>query len=335
MDLTTRYLGFELPHPFMPGASPLADDLDMVRRLEDAGAAAIVMRSLFEEQLVGEQLATFHSMEEPANSSGEAMTYMPSPPDFILGPDEYLEQLSRIKAAVSVPVFASLNGNSPGGWLEYSQLMAQAGADALELNVYEVATNPQESGEAIERRTLEVVRSVVTQVKIPVAIKLSPFYTSLASFARALEKAGAHGMVLFNRLYQPDLNVEELEVERSLHLSDSSELLLRLTWLAILSGHGGASLAASGGVHTAIDAIKAIMAGAHAVQMVSALLRQGPDHLRKLRHEVADWMEEHEYESLAQMQGNMNLRHCPDPKAFERANYLHLLQSWQPFVGSR
>jgi dihydroorotate dehydrogenase (fumarate) len=335
MDLTTRYLGFELPHPFMPGASPLADDLDTVRRLEDAGAAAIVMRSLFEEQLVGEQLATFHSMEEPANSFGEAMTYMPSPPDFVLGPDEYLEQLSRIKAAVSVPVVASLNGNSPGGWLEYSQLMAQAGADALELNVYEVATNPEEGSEAIEQRTLAVVRSVVEKVDIPVAIKLSPFYTSLASFARALEGAGAQGMVLFNRLYQPDFDVDELEIERSLHLSDSSELLLRLTWLAVLSGNTGASLAASGGVHTAIDAIKAIMAGAHAVQMVSSLLRHGPEHLRAIHQGVVDWMEEHEYESLAQMQGNMNLQRCPDPKAFERTNYMHLLQSWRPFAAGR
>jgi dihydroorotate dehydrogenase (fumarate) len=319
----------------MPGASPLADDLDTVRRLEDAGAAAIVMRSLFEEQLVGEQLATFRSMEEPAHSFGEAMTYMPSPPDFVLGPDEYLEQLSRIKAAVSVPVVASLNGNSPGGWLEYSQLMAQAGASALELNVYEVATNPEESSEAIEQRTLEMVRSVVSKVDIPIAVKLSPFYTSLASFARALEKAGARGMVLFNRLYQPDFDIEELEIERSLHLSDSSELLLRLTWLAVLSGNTGASLAASGGVHTAVDAIKAIMAGAHAVQMVSALLRHGPDHLRAIRQEVVAWLEEHEYESLAQMQGNMNLQHCPDAKAFERTNYMHLLQSWRPYVGSR
>jgi dihydroorotate dehydrogenase (fumarate) len=335
MDLTTRYLGFELPHPFMPGASPLADDLDTVRRLEDAGAAAIVMRSLFEEQLVGEQLATFHSMEEPAHSFGEAMTYMPNPPDFALGPEEYLEQLHRIKSTVSVPVFASLNGNTPGGWLEYSQLMAQAGADALELNVYEVATNPDESGDALEQRTLEIVRSVVAKVDIPVAVKLSPFYTSLASFARALEQAGARGMILFNRLYQPDFDIEELEIERSLHLSDSSELLLRLTWLAVLSGNTGASLGATGGVHTAVDAIKTIMAGAHAVQMVSALLRNGPDHLRTVRQEVAHWMEEHEYESLAQMQGNMNLQHCPDAKAFERINYVHLLHSWQPYVGSR
>lgn len=335
MDLTTRYLGFDLPHPFMPGASPLADDLDTVRRLEDAGAAAIVMRSLFEEQLVGEQLATFHSMEEPANSFGEAMTYMPAPPDFALGPDEYLEQLRRIKAAVSVPVFASLNGNSPGGWLEYSELMAQAGADALELNVYEVATNPNESSEAVEQRTLEMVRSVVGKVNIPITLKLSPFYTSLASFAGALEVAGASGLVLFNRLYQPDFDIEELEIQRSLHLSDSSELLLRLTWIAVLSGNSGVSLAASGGVHSASDAIKAIMAGAHAVQMVSALLRHGPDHLRTIRQQVVDWMEEHEYESVGQMQGNMNLQRCPDAKAFERTNYIHLLQSWRPYVGNR
>jgi dihydroorotate dehydrogenase (fumarate) len=333
MDLSTSYLGFDLPHPLMPGASPMVDDLDLVRRLEDAGAAAIVMHSLFEEQLVGEQIATFRQMEGPAESFAEARTYMPTPDDFTLGPDEYLEQLRKVKAAVAVPVIASLNGVTLGGWLGYARLMAEAGADAIELNVYQIPADPAEGGDAIEKRTLEMVRRVVTSIDVPVAVKLSPFYTSLPQFARRLDEAGARGLILFNRLYQADIDVEELNVERSLRLSDSSELLLRLTWLAILSGHLGASLAVSGGVHTVLDAVKAIMTGAHAVQMVSALLRNQPEHLRPMRDGLAQWLEEHEYESLRQMQGSMNLARCPDPEAFQRANYVQILQSWK--AGSR
>jgi dihydroorotate dehydrogenase (fumarate) len=328
MDLSTTYLGFSLPHPFMPGASPLVDDLDMVRRLEDAGAAAIVMHSLFEEQLVGEQLAHASYTHAPAESFPEALTYFP-PSEFALGPDDYLEQLRRIKAAVAVPVIASLNGRSWGGWLSYSYLLAQAGADALELNVYELATDPHESAAAIEARILAMLRAVRTNLSIPVAVKLSPYYTALAELAGRLDGAGADGLVLFNRFYQADIDVEQLEVTPTLHLSDSSELLLRITWLAALSPHLRASLAVSGGVHTGLDAVKAVMAGAHAVQMVSALLRHGPEHLRAVREATAQWLEEHEYESLRQMQGSMNLQRCPDPKAFARANYLHVLQSWQ------
>jgi dihydroorotate dehydrogenase (fumarate) len=332
MDLSTTYLGFDLPHPFMPGASPLVDDLDLVRRLEDAGAAAIVMHSLFEEQLVGEEIATHHYIEDPAESFAEARTYMASPRDFRLGPEEYLEQIRRVKEAVGVPVIGSLNGTTLGGWLEYAHLMAEAGADALELNVYQIATDPEEGGDAIEKRTLEMVRHVKAAVRVPVAVKLSPFYTALAHFARRLDEAGADGLVVFNRLYQADIDVEELEVERALRLSDSNELLLRLTWLAILSGHVGASLAVSGGVHTVIDAVKAIMTGAHAVQMVSALLLHEPEHLRAMRAGLESWLEEHEYESLRQMRGSMNLQRCPDPEAFERANYVRILQSWRGFA---
>jgi dihydroorotate dehydrogenase (fumarate) len=334
MDLSTRYLGLELPHPFMPGASPLVDNLDLVRRLEDAGAAAVVMHSLFEEQLVGEQLATHHYMEAPAESSAEARSYMPRPPDFALGPEEYLEQLRKVKEAVAVPVIGSLNGTTPGGWLDYARLLAEAGADAIELNVFEVATDPGESGDALEQRTLEMVRSTLAEVTIPVAIKLSPFYTSLAHFASHLDQVGVHGMVLFNRFYQADIDVEALEAVPALHLSNSPELLLRLQWLAILSGDVKASLAVSGGVHTPIDAIKAVMAGAHAVQLVSALLRSKPEYLRTIREAVAVWMEEHEYESLEQMQGSMNLHRCPDPKAFTRTNYLRILQSWKGFLSA-
>jgi dihydroorotate dehydrogenase (fumarate) len=328
MDLTTRYLGFDLAHPFMPGASPMVDDLDTVRRLEDAGAAAFVMHSLFEEQLVGEEMAVHHFTEEPAHSFGEAMTYMPSPDEYRLGPHEYLEQLRKIKDAVNVPVFGSLNGTTPGGWLEYSQLIVDAGADALELNLYQVAADPELSGRDLESRSWEMVREVVSALDVPVAVKLSPFYSSLSHFAAQLDDIGVGGIVLFNRFYQADIDVEELEAQRSLQLSDSSELLLRLNWLGILSGQVKADLAVSGGVHTLLDAIKAIMTGAAAVQMVSALLERGPSYLGEMRRATAQWLEEHEYDSLHQMVGSMNLRRCPDPSAYTRANYLKILQGW-------
>jgi dihydroorotate dehydrogenase (fumarate) len=331
-DLKTRYLGMELPHPFMPGASPLVDDLDTVRRLEDAGAAAIVMHSLFEEKLVEEQLATHRYLDGPAESFAEARTYLPEPHDFALGPEEYLEETRRVKAAVSVPVIASLNGTTPGGWLRYARLLEEAGADALEMNVYRIATDAEPSGEAIEEETLEIARTVVTDVAIPVAVKLSPFYTSLPHFARRLDEVGVDGLILFNRFYQADIDVETLDALPELHLSDSSELLLRIRWLAIVSGHVRMSLALSGGVHTAIDAVKGLMSGAHAVQMVSALLRNGPDHLRRIREEVVDWMDEHEYESVKQMQGSMSLIRCPNPQNFVRANYMRILHRWKPSV---
>jgi dihydroorotate dehydrogenase (fumarate) len=329
MDLSTTYLGMALPHPLMPGASPLVDDLDVVRRLEDAGAAAIVMHSLFEEQIVSEQMAAFAHMETHAASYAEALSYFPDTGVFALGPDEYLELIRRIKAAVTVPVIASLNGSSLGGWLDFATRMEQAGADALELNVYDLATDPEETADDVERRILEMLRLVRTRVRIPVAVKLSPFYSALAHFARQLDAAGADGLVIFNRFYQPDIDIEELEVARRLELSESSELLLRLRWLAILSGRVGASLAVTGGVHTAHDAVKAVMCGAHAVQMVSALLRHGPAHLAAVRAGMAEWLEAHEYESLRQMQGSMSLLRCPDPKAYERTNYVELLQSWR------
>ena len=328
MDLSTTYLGLELPHPFVPGASPLADDLDTVRKLEDAGAAAIIMRSLFEEQLVQEQAATDWHMSAPADSFAEALSYLPDPETFHLGPGEYLEQLARIKEAVDLPVIASLNGTTLGGWLEYARLIQEAGADALELNVYRLAADPDETGEAIERQTLDMVRAVRESLKIPLSVKLSPFYTALASFARRLEEAGADGLVLFNRFYQADIDPEELEAVRTLHLSDSSELLLRLRWLAILSARLELSLASSGGVHTAIDAIKATLCGADAVQVVSVLLRNGPEHLAMLRDGVESWLVEHEYDTLAQMRGSMNLERCPDAEAYERANYMHILQGY-------
>jgi len=332
VNLSTTSLGLELPHPFMPGASPLADDLGTVRRLEDAGAAAIVLRSLFEEQITGEQLSAHASMDHTAESFGEALSYLPDPEDFALGPQEYLEHLRRVREAVDVPVIGSLNGTTPGGWLEYAALMEDAGASALELNIYHVATDAHEGSDEIEERMLELVRTVVDAVDIPVAVKLSPFFTGLTHFARRLDDVGAKGIVLFNRFYQPDIDPEDLEVVPALQLSDSRELLLRLRWLAILSARVVAHLAVTGGVHTSVDAIKAIMAGADAVQMVSALLRNGPEHLRTVREEAVRWMVEREYESLEQMQGSMDLHRCPDPSQFERGNYMRILQGWRSLV---
>lgn len=329
MDLSTTYLGLKLPHPFMPGASPLVDDLGKVKRLEDAGAAAIVMHSLFEEQIAREDWATLKHTESHGESFAEALSYFPTPDKFALGPEEYLEHIRRVKGAVRVPVVASLNGTTLGGWLDYSRLMEQAGADALELNVYSLPSDLDETGVSIEDRTVEMLKAVKQAVKIPVAVKLSPFYTSVVNFAHRLDEAGADGLVLFNRFYQPDIDPQELKVVRSLALSSSSELPLRLRWLAILSGRTKASLAASGGVHTSMDAIKSIMTGAHAVQMVSALLQKGPEYLSQIKREVVEWMEEMEYASIEQMRGSLGLRSAPDPSVYERANYMLILQSWR------
>lgn len=329
MDLSTTYLGLKLPHPIMPGASPMVDKIDLVKRMEDAGAAAIVMHSLFEEQLMREELATYHHIDVHADSFAEAMTYLPRPDEFNLGPDQYLEQLVRIKQSVELPVIASLNGFTSGGWIRYAKLMQDAGANALELNVYYLATKADETGDEVEQRTIDILKAVKQAVSIPVAIKLSPFFSSMANMAKRLDDAGADGMVLFNRFYQPDIDVESLEVEPTLRLSDSSELNLRLRWLAVVSGHVRASLAVSGGVHTHLDAIKAVMTGAHAVQVVSGILQQGPDVIRRIREGMTQWLEEHEYDSLEQMRGSMNLLRCPDASMFERANYIRILQGYK------
>lgn len=329
MDLSTRYLGLTLAHPLMTGASPMVDRLDLVKRLEDAGASAITMHSLFEEQIAMEQRATAHHMEVHAESYAEALSYFPDPSDYNLGPDEYLEQIRRIKAAVDLPVIASLNGSTGRGWIEYARMMEQAGADALELNVYYLATDVDETGLAIEDRVVAISRSVKEAVAMPVAVKLSPFFSSIANVAKRLEEARLDGLVLFNRFYQPDIDVETLEVAPRLRLSDPSELLLRVRWLAILSGRLQMDLACSGGVHSGLDAIKAVMAGACGVQLVSTLLHHGPDQLKKIREEMVRWMEDHEYESVQQMLGSMSLLRCPDPAAFERANYTRILQTWR------
>jgi dihydroorotate dehydrogenase (fumarate) len=328
MELGISYLGLQLEHPLMPGASPLVDDLDQIRRLEDAGAAAIVMHSLFEEEIVREQFAAEHHMDSPAEAFPEALSYFPPSEVFALRPDHYLEHIRKIREAVDVPVIASLNGDSPGGWVDYAKQMQQAGAHALELNLYTVATDPSLDADALEQRELEVVRGVRAQVRIPVAAKLSPFYTSLPAFAKRLESIGVDGAVLFNRFYQPDIDPEALEMRSELQLSHPAELRLRLHGLATVSASTNLSLAATGGVHDSLGAVKALMAGAHGVQMVSALLHHGPEYLAEVRSGLAHWLVEHEYESVQQLIGSMNMARCPDPSAYERGNYARLLQSW-------
>lgn len=328
MDLSTTWLGLRLESPLVLGASPLADDVDAVRRAVDAGASAVVMHSLFEEQLTLDAFAHQHHTEKHAESFHEAQSWLPESTEFTLGPEDYLAQLRRIKAAVSVPVLGSLNGTTPRGWLRYAELIEEAGADALELNVYQLATDPEETAEDVEQRIIQMVTKVKENVRIPLSVKLSPFHTSFAHFAKRLVDAGASGLVLFNRFYQPDFDVEELEVRHALQLSSPSELLLRLRWLAILHGRVPASLAVTGGVHSSLDAVKSVMAGASAVQMVSAVLKHGPEHFRSVREGLVRFLEEHEYTSLGQMLGSMSLLRCPDPRAYERANYVHLLQTW-------
>lgn len=330
MDMTTQYLGFKLAHPIIPGAGPMSDDLDQVRQLEDAGAPMITLRSLFEEQLVQEQLLSYRTGNSVTESFAEAATFLPHQDEFVMGPQEYLEHLRRVKEAVSLPVVASLNGTTIGGWLDYARLIAKTGADALELNLYDLATDPARNGAAIEKEMMQVVREVKRRVQLPLAVKLSPFFTSMADVAHRLVEAGADAVVLFNRFYQPDIDIDALDVKPTLELSHSSELLLRLRWLAILSGRIQCDLAVTGGVHTASDVIKSLMCGAKVVQTVSALLHHGAKHLRTLTTQVHDWIVEHEYESLSQLRGSMNLQRCPDPRSYERANYMRVLQSWTP-----
>ncbi|HSC29977.1 MAG TPA: dihydroorotate dehydrogenase-like protein [Vicinamibacterales bacterium] len=329
MDLSTTYLGLRLAHPLMPGASPLADSLDMVKRLEDAGASAIVLRSLFEEQLTRAEYGRLHELLAQAKSFPEAISLLPLPQEFAFEPDRYLEQVRRIKSAVGVPVIASLNGTSPQGWVDYASQIESAGADALELNFYYVATDLNESGVDVETRLLEVVGLVRRRVTIPLAVKLSPFFSSLPHLAQRLDAVGADGLVLFNRFYQADIDPEAQEVVARLHLSTSEDLLLRVRWLAILSGHTKASLAASGGVHSGIDALKALMAGAHAVQMVSALIQHGPGYLALVLRDLERWLEAHEYGSLGQALGSMSLSRSRNPAALERGNYIRVLQAWR------
>jgi dihydroorotate dehydrogenase (fumarate) len=320
MKLATTYLGLRLPHPLVVGSGPLTDDVGAARELEDQGASALVLRALSEEEITGEQVAAFFHSETHAESFAEAGSYSPDPAS-PLGPDEYLEHLRRVKDAVDVPVFASLDGKTPGGWTAYARLLEQAGADGVELDLYHAASDPATSGAEVERKMVEIVREVKRGLRIPVAVKLSPLFTAFAHFARQLDEAGADGLTLFARFHRADLDVVELEVVRTFPLSDSSDLSLRLRGVAALAGRVRASLAVVGGVHTALDVVKSTMAGAHAVQMVSAILRNGARHIAAVRRDLEAWLDENEWSSLDEMRGNMSFDRVADPAAYERASY--------------
>ena len=325
MNLATTYMGLELAHPMIVGASPLTDDLDMVRQLEDAGAAALVLHSLYEEQITNEQMSSFFNSENYADSFSEASSYLPDPV-LVPGPDEYLEHVRRVKEAVRVPVIASLNGSSLSGWLSYACLMEEAGADAIELHLYHAASDPDTSAADVERKMVEIVKQVKTEVHVPVAVKLSALFTSFANFAMQIDKAGADGIVLFTRFHKVDFDVVELEVLRRVELSTSSDLDLRLRGIAALAGRVNASLAITGGVHTALDVIKGTMAGAHALQLVSALMRNGPGCLKALRAELEAWMIANEWSSLNEMRGNMSFQRIPNPAVYERETFRRMFQ---------
>jgi dihydroorotate dehydrogenase (fumarate) len=320
MDLTTTYLGMKLPSPLVVGAGPLSDELDRVRILEDFGASLIVMRSLYEEEITGEQMDEFFSAESYSESFAEADSFAPEP-GLALGPDEYLEHLRKVKNAVRIPVLASLNGVTPGGWTSFARQIEQAGADGLELHMYHAASDMTIGAADVERQFVEILREVKRTVRIPVAVKLAPLFSAFAHFAKQLDTAGADGLVLFTRFSRADIDVTELEIVRSMPLSDSGDLLMRLRGAAAVSGRINASIGITGGVHTGLDVIKATMAGAHVTQLVSALLRHGPSRLRTIRGEIEAWMLEHEWTSLSEMRGNMSLGRLPDPAAYERTNF--------------
>lgn len=328
IDLGTRYLGLALDNPLVVSASPLGESLERLRRLEDAGAAAVVLPSLFEEQITLETEQLDWHLLHGTESYAEALTYFPDVHTYRLGPETYADHVRRAKAAVGIPIIASLNGVSTGGWIEYARYMEDAGADALELNVYYIPTDLDETAADVEAMYVELVRDVKASVSLPVAVKLGHFFTAMANVARRLDEAGADALVLFNRFYQPDFDVERLEVRPHLTLSSSWELLLRLHWTALLHGRIRPDLAVTGGVHTAEDVLKAMMAGARVTMMTSALLERGIDHLARVRADLVAWMEDHEYESIRQMQGSMSYRAIAEPSAFERANYMKVLGSF-------
>jgi dihydroorotate dehydrogenase (fumarate) len=328
VELTSRYLGLPLRTPLVASSSPLTGTLDGLRRLEDAGAAAVVLPSLFEEQLTADSLAVHGALEAGTGTFAEALDYLPEQDSYDTGPDRYLELLADAKRALAIPVIASLNGTTLGGWVHHARLLQQAGADALELNLYQVAADPAHASAELERRDLELVRAVRGEIAIPLAVKLSPYFTGLAHFAARLAEAGADGLVLFNRFYQPDLDLDTLEVAPHLVLSSSEELRLPLRWIAILRGQLKLSLAATSGVHRAEDALKVLLAGADAAMLASALLAHGPALLVDLERELLRWLTEREYASVEQLKGSVSQRASIDPEAFERANYLRTLRSF-------
>jgi dihydroorotate dehydrogenase (fumarate) len=328
IDLSTQYMGLALKNPLVASASPLNESMDNLRRMEDSGIAAFVLPSLFEEQLTLESVLIDQDLSRGADEFAEAITYLPKLESYNTGPEGYLELIRRAKQSVAIPVIASLNGTTPGGWVRYSRQMEQAGADAIELNLYSMETDPHKSSEAVEDRYCELVRQVKASLQIPVAVKLSPFFSSMAHMAKRLDDAGADALVLFNRFYQADFDIESLEPEPRLVLSDPCELPLRLHWVAILYGSIRPSLAITGGVHRAKDVVKCMMAGAQVAMMTSALIQNGVRYPRRILDDLTRWTTEHEYESMEQMRGSMSYRAAPNSGAFERNNYMKMLSSY-------
>ena len=329
MDLTTTYMGLKLRTPLVPSASPLSDDISKIKKMEDAGAGAIVLYSLFEEQLLLESRDVETGLAAGTDSFAEASSFFPKPDEFRLGPEEYLKHIRKAKDAVQIPIIASLNGCSMGGWTDYARQMEQAGADAIELNLYNIPTDMNQTSEQLEKTYLEIIKAVKGAVKVPVAVKLSPYFTNLASFAKRVDLAGANALVLFNRFYQPDIDLEALEVKPNVLLSTPQALRLPLRWIAILHGRIKASLAATSGIHSGQDVIKVLMAGADCAQICSALLKNGIDHLWAMDRGMREWMEKHEYSSVAQMKGSMSQIKCSNPSAFERAQYMKALATYK------
>ncbi|MBA3915289.1 MAG: dihydroorotate dehydrogenase-like protein [Acidobacteriales bacterium] len=329
MDLTTEYMGLRLPTPLVASASPLSQELEGIRRLEDAGASAVVLYSLFEEQLQQESLELEDRLCVGTESYAESLTYFPQPGEFHLGPEGYLEHIRKAKEAVATPIIASLNGTNAGTWIDYARQIEQAGADALECNIYSIPTDMEVSSAEIEQEYVDIVSAVRSAISIPVAVKLSPFFTNFASMAKRLSHAGANGLVLFNRFYQPDIDLEELEIRPHVLLSTPQALRLPLTWIGILFGRLDCSLAATSGVHGPQDVIKLLMVGADVTMLCSTLLRNGISHLRYIEQGVREWMDKHEYDSVEQLKGSMSQLRCPDPSAFERAQYMRAVKSVQ------
>ena len=332
MNLSTKYMGLNLKNPIVPSASPLSQDVDTVKAMEDAGAAAVVVYSLFEEQIVHESGELDHYLSNHTDSYAEALSYFPEPEKFHLGPYQYLDHIAKLKKSVDIPVIGSINGVSNGGWIKYAQNIEQAGADALELNVYYIPTNPNIPGSEIEKIYLDTLKAVKNKVKIPVAIKLSPFFSSMSNMAKKLDEAGADGLVLFNRFYQPDFDLDKLEVAPNLMLSTNWEMRLPLRWIAILYGNVKASMAATSGIHSHLDAIKIIMAGGDVAMMCSELLLNGVNRIGQVVEGMKLWMEENEYDSIDMMKGSMSQKSIAEPAAFERANYMKLLQSYKTIL---
>jgi dihydroorotate dehydrogenase (fumarate) len=332
IDLSTTYLGLTLKNPIVPSSSPLMQKVDNIKRLEDAGAAAVVLHSLFEEQIIKESNLLDHYLNYGTESSWEALTLFPEQKSYNIGAEAYLEHIRKVKAAVKIPVIASLNGVSTGGWIKYAQKMEQAGADALELNMYYLAADPSQTSAEVEQMYLDLLRNLKKNVRIPIAVKLGAEFTAFANFAQQLAEAGANSLVIFNRFYQPDFDLENLEVVSNLDLSQSYELRARLRWTAMLYGRLSADLAITGGVHTSEDVLKCMMAGAKVAMMTSALLQHGTERARTVLASMTEWMEKHEYESVKQMQGSMSQKSVAYPAAFERANYIKVLQSFRPAI---